>query len=177
MSVNNLFKRRQQKLGMSPGQLIYLGEERSDRVEMTLMDYDETSFEENRFEQAEDLLQSWNENRTNWMNVDGLHETDILDKIGKRFNIHPLVLEDILNSDQRPKYEDYEDYIFIVVKMIVYNEKAKEIESEQVSFILGENYLITFQEKKGNVFDSVRNRIKMAKGRVRKWGVTILHMP
>jgi magnesium transporter len=99
---------------------------------------------------------------------------DIIEKIGKHFNLHPLVIEDILNIHQRPKIEDFEDHIFIVLKMLTYNKDSHEGESEQVSIILGKNFVLTFQERKRDVFDPVRNRIKNSKSLIRKYGADYL---
>ncbi len=95
-------------------------------------------------------------------------------KIGEYVGLHPLLLEDIMNTDQRPKIEDFGDYIFIILKMIYYNEKKSEIEIEQVSLILGLNFVISFQEREGDVFNSIRERIRRGKGRMRKSGADYL---
>jgi magnesium transporter len=102
-----------------------------------------------------------------WINIDGLHEVGIIEKIGKHFSIHPLILEDILHTGQRPKMEDFEDYIFLVVKMFYYDEKDDEIKMEQVSLLLGSNFVISFQEREGDIFDPIRERIRNHKGRIR----------
>jgi len=109
-----------------------------------------------------------------WINVDGLHEIDVIEKIGVHFGIHPLVLEDILNTGQRTKAEDFENYIYIVLKMLVFDETVDHITAEQVSLILGPHFLISFQEKEGDVFDFVRERIRKARGRIRKSGCDYL---
>jgi magnesium transporter len=105
-----------------------------------------------------------------WINIDGVHQADIIEKIGKQFDIHPLILEDIMNTEQRPKIEDFEKYLFIVLKMLYTNNKNGEIQSEQVSLVVGPNYVISFQEKEGDVFDPIRERIRTGKGRVRRMG-------
>jgi len=99
---------------------------------------------------------------------------DIIEKMGNHFNIHPLVLEDILNTGQRPKMEDFVDYIFVVLKMLYYDEKENEVRAEQVSVILGSNYVISFQETEGDVFDPIRERIRNDRGRIRKMGADYL---
>ncbi len=98
-----------------------------------------------------------------WINVDGLHDLDIIDKIGRHFGIHPLTLEDIVNTGHRPKAEDFEDYEYIVLKMLTYDEDQNHITAEQVSFILGPRYLISFQETEGDVFNFVRERHSQGK--------------
>ena len=109
-----------------------------------------------------------------WINVDGLHEVDIIEKTGAYFGIHPLVLEDILHTGQRPKTEDFGDYIFTVVKMLFYDVQKEEIVAEQMSMILGPRYVISFQETQGDVFDPNRERIRNGKGRIRKAGADYL---
>ncbi|MCJ7693106.1 MAG: magnesium/cobalt transporter CorA, partial [Sedimentisphaerales bacterium] len=103
-----------------------------------------------------------------WINIDGLHDIQVIEKIGKNFDFHPLILEDILNTGQRPKFEDFENYIFIVLKMLTYDDDEETIKSEQVSMILGHNFVISFQEIQGDVFENIRERIRTAKGRIRK---------
>jgi magnesium transporter len=105
-----------------------------------------------------------------WINVDGLHQVEILEKLGEYYGFHPLMLEDILNTDQRPKMEDYGKYIYIVLKMLSYMDNSNEIVTEQISLILGPNFVISFQEKKGTVFNPIRERIRNDKGRIRKMG-------
>jgi magnesium transporter len=108
------------------------------------------------------------------MNVDGLHQVEILEKLGECYGLHPLVLEDILNTDQRPKMEDYGEYIYIVLKALDYNDKSNEIETEQISLILGSNFVFSFQEREGDTFDPIRERIRNGKGRIRSMGADYL---
>jgi magnesium transporter len=109
-----------------------------------------------------------------WINVDGVHKLDYIENIGKLLKIHPLVLEDIMHTGQRPKMEDFEDYLFVVLKMFQYDEKENVTKTEQVSLILSSNYLISFQEEEGDVFDLIRERIRTDRGRIRKMGVDYL---
>ena len=102
--------------------------------------------------------------------MDGLHDTKIIENLGAHFGFHSLVLEDIVNTAQRPKMEDFDKYLFVVIKMLTYDEKKDEINSEQVSFLLGENYVISFQEREGDIFDPIRERLRNAKGRIRRMG-------
>jgi magnesium transporter len=110
-----------------------------------------------------------------WINVEGLHQVEILEKLGECYGFHPLVLEDILNTDQRPKMEDYGDYLYVVLKMLSLQGQKNEIVTEQVSILLGSNFVISFQEGgEGDVFNSIRDRIKNGKGRIRKMGADYL---
>ncbi len=106
----------------------------------------------------------------NWLNFDGSHEIDHLVEIGKQLNIHPLVLEDILNTNQRPKVEDYDEYLFIELNMLSWNPEFSRVDAEQISFLLGGNYLVTFQEHEQDVFEPVRKRIRESKSRLTKGG-------
>lgn len=109
-----------------------------------------------------------------WVNICGIHDKEKIEKVGEEFGLHPLVVEDILTTNQRPKIEEFDDYLLIVLKMIYWEEGADDITSEHVSIILGDNYVISFQMREGDVFDSVRERIKTGKGRIRKMGADYL---
>lgn len=157
-----------QNIGAPPGTLFYNGEERTDVVKITLIEYNETEYFEKDFFDLSECMHHVKPNMVKWINVDGIHNTQIIEQIGKHYNIHPLTLEDIVHIDQRPKFEDYEHYVFAVMKMISYTH---EVSSEQLSIILLENTVISFQEPHGgDAFDIIRNRLRQAKGRVRKLG-------
>lgn len=163
-------KKRSAKIGMSPGSLVYVGEERVEKVKITVIDYDEKQYRKKTVERIEETFPFRDSPTVTWINIDGLHEVSILEAISQHFNIHPLVVEDILSTHQRPKIEIFDDYIFIILKMIRYDQKEEEIIMEQVSLILGKNFVITFQETEGDVFDPLRMRIENGKGRARKSG-------
>ncbi len=163
-------KKRSSKAGLPPGTLVYVGEKKVETVRITFIDYDEQSFEEKQVTKIEECLKLKDTPTVSWINIDGLHDIELLEKLGKGFELHPLVLEDILSTGQRPKFEDYEKYIFIVLKMLSFSEENQSIEVEQVSLILGPNYVISFQERIGDVFENIRDRIRNAKGRIRKMG-------
>jgi magnesium transporter len=112
--------------------------------------------------------------RITWINIDGLQKISIIERIGNHFNLHPLVLEDIANTGQRPKMEDYTEYLFLVLKMLQYSEEDNEIKGEQVSLILGSDWVVSFQETEGDVFDLIRERIRTDNGRIRKMGADYL---
>jgi magnesium transporter len=170
-----LIKKRSKKSGLPPGTLVHIGERITEKVRITILDYDESQFEEKEAKTIEECFQFKDKPTTTWINIEGVHEIDIIEKIGKHFDLHPLLLEDIANTEQRPKMEDYGEYVFIVLKMLSYDENATEIKAEQVSVILGANFVISFQEGvKGDVFDSVRERIRSGKGRIRKMGADYL---
>ena len=165
-----VIKKRSSKAGLPPGTLVHVGEKKVESVKITFIDYDEQSFQEKQVPSIEECLTLKDTPTVSWINIDGLHDIDLLEKLGKGFELHPLILEDILSTGQRPKFEDYEKYIFIVLKMLSLSEENQSVEVEQVSLILGPNYVISFQERIGDVFENIRDRIRNAKGRVRKMG-------
>lgn len=158
-----------EKIGKPPGTLMHVGAHRGEEVRITAIDYSEKTHEQFEITEIEDCLKRAGNKETNtWINIDGLHDVEVIRKFGEAFKIDPLVLEDILNTEQRPKAEDHLDYFFIVARMLIFNEKTDRHEVEQVSIILGENYLLTFQERPGDVLDPVRQRLKNGTGRLRR---------
>ncbi|MFC1562973.1 magnesium/cobalt transporter CorA, partial [candidate division KSB1 bacterium] len=127
------------------------------------------NFQKRELESVEEVFPFKETPTVTWLNIDGLHEVEVLERIGKYYDIHPLVMEDILNTQQRPKIEIFDDYIFAVMKVITHDEESNH-NIEQLSFFLGENYVITFQESEGDIFDPVRERIEKSKGRIRRYG-------
>ena len=163
-------KKTSKKAGLSPGTLIHIGEKKVETAKFSIINYDQEQLQEKVLATIDESFPYKDTPPVTWINIDGLHNIDIIEKIGHHFNIHPLTLEDIINTEQRPKTEDYDDYVFIVFKMLFYDDTNTHITSEQVSLILGPNYLISFQEKEGDVFNFIRERIRKAKGRIRKSG-------
>ncbi|MGQ9672469.1 MAG: magnesium/cobalt transporter CorA [Candidatus Aminicenantales bacterium] len=162
--------RRSRKTGLPPGSLIHIGERKTERTRIAIIDYDEKNFEEKEAKTVEECFPFKDTATVTWINVDGVHDSDIIGKMGEHFGVHSLILEDIMNTAQRPKMEDMGDYIFIVVRMISFEAKKKWVLSEQVSLIVGSNFVISFQEGEGDVFDPIRERIRSDKGRLRKMG-------
>ncbi|NYT17540.1 MAG: magnesium/cobalt transporter CorA [Methanomicrobiales archaeon] len=158
------------KAGMPPGTLHTDGEPRTGPVRITVMDYDAEHVEERKVGAIEECFPYRDTETVTWINIDGLANTEVIEKIGRHFSIHPLILEDLLNTDQRPKMEDLEDYLYLNLKMLMLPEGSREIRVEHVSLIVGKNYLLSFQEDIGDVFDPVRERIRKEGGRVRKSG-------
>ncbi|MFZ2146723.1 MAG: magnesium/cobalt transporter CorA [Sedimentisphaerales bacterium] len=161
-------KKRSSKAGLPPGTLVHVGEKKAESVRITFIDYDEQSFQEKQVTKIEECLKLKDTPTVSWINIDGIHDIELIEKLGRGFELHPLLLEDILSTGQRPKFEDYEKYIFIVLKMLSYNDVSQSVEAEQVSLVLGPNYVLSFQERIGDVFENIRDRIRNAKGRVRK---------
>jgi len=166
--MSRLIKNISKKIGLSPGNLTFVGKKKVEKIKISILDYDSTNFSEKEAKRIEECFPFKETPTITWLNIDGLHDIDLIDKIGKHYEIHPLVLEDILNTGQRPKIEVFDDYIFITIKMLTFDEKEFKIVSEQISLILGKNFVISFQEKTGDILDPVRERIRKGKGRIRK---------
>ncbi|MBI1986925.1 MAG: magnesium/cobalt transporter CorA [Nitrospinae bacterium] len=170
-----LTKKRSKKAGLPPGTLVHIGEKKAEEVKITIMGYNDGHFEEKEIKTIQESRLSKDKSTITWVNVEGIHQVGIVEEVGNYFGLHPLVLEDILNTDQRPKIDDYDKYIYIVLKMIYFNGKCGEIVTEQISLILGSNFVISFQEgKEGDVFDPIRERIRNGKGRIRTMGADYL---
>ena len=156
--------------GEAPGLLKLSQDSPKEPPVITLIEYGPDCLEERKDVECDELLVHLNNELVTWINIDGLGDLSVLRILGERFNLHPLALEDVLDTSQRPKVEQYDDYLFIVAKMI-YFDKNKEIGAEQVSMFLGNTFLITLQEEADfDVFEPVRARIRSGKGRIRKAG-------
>jgi magnesium transporter len=166
--MNKVIKKMSKKVAQPPGTLIHVGEQKAESVTLNLIRYSKDIFEEKKMEAPDEFLLEKDFKGVCWVDISGIHDIPTIETIGSTFNIHALVQEDILNTHQRPKFENYEDYHFVVLKMLQYDTEAKEIMSEQVSFVLGPNFLLTFQEQEGDVFNPVRERLQKALGRIRK---------
>jgi magnesium transporter len=159
---------------MPPGSLVHIGEKKDERIRITVCEYDDQHFQEKELETLEECFRFREEPTVTWVHVDGVHRVETLEKVGSCFQLHPLVLEDILNTDQRPKMEDYGQDLFIVLKMLNYDEKTAQIAAEQISLVLRSHSVISFQERGGGVFASLQERIRNGKGRLRKMGADYL---
>jgi magnesium transporter len=168
-------KRRAKKVGLPAESLVYTGEKSRGKVDITIMDYDEQTFEERVVQTADQCFPYRDKPTATWVNVDGVHDPVMLEKMGECFGLHRLVTEDIMSVVQRPKVEDFGDYLFIVLKMLTYDDTAGRVIPEQVSLVVGRNYLLSFQEGiKGDVFHLVRDHLRTGRGRSRKMGVDYL---
>jgi len=154
--MRRLITKRSQKAGLPPGTLVHIGKRKAEK--------------EKEAKTIEECFPFKDKPTVTWINIDGIHQVDIIEKLGSYFGLHPLLLEDILNTEQRPKMEDFGDYIFFVLKMLYLGDDKEDMEAEQVSLILGSNFVISFQEREGDVFAPVRDRIRKHKGRIRKAG-------
>ena len=158
------------KAGLPPGTLVHVGEKRTEKGIISLMDYSENRVEEKNDLTVEECLPFKMLPTVTWVNVTGIHELHIVEAFGKAFDIHPLVLEDIVHTGQRPKMEDLGERLYVVLKMLKHEQDEDDFEAEQISLIIGSNFVLSFQEEGGDVFHSVRERIRKGKGRIRKAG-------
>jgi magnesium transporter len=172
--MSKFIKKRSKKAGLPPGTLVHIGEEKGERTKITVFEFDELSFQEREPENLGECFLFKKEPTVTWVNVHGVHEVEILEKFGSCFGLHPLVMEDILNTDQRPKIENYGEDLFIVLKMLSYDEKKGEISAEQVSLVLRSNAVLSFTEKEKGAFTPIQERLRSGKGRLRKMGADYL---
>lgn len=170
-----MFGTKGSTIGLAPGTLVHVGEKKAERVVIRVISYNNLEFFESELQNVEECLAFKEKAGQNvWINVDGLDRIEIIEKLGEYFEIHPLTLEDVLNTGQRPKMEDYESYIYTVLKMMLLDSENEKIVIDQVSIILGPNYILSFQEREGDVFDPIRERLRNPNSRLRKAGVDYL---
>ena len=163
-----LIRRSQQKIGLAPGTAVYLGEPSDEPLRITLFDYDEDRVTERVLDDLREAFPFRGSPSVSWINVDGLHDVASIEAIAGHFGLHPLVVEDVVHTGQRPKAEDYEDTLFIVLRMLSYNEQEDWVDDEQVSLVLGPGWVLSFQQRAGDVFEGVRERIRSNRGRIRR---------
>jgi magnesium transporter len=167
-------KRRSAKTGLPPGSLVHVGERKIEHSSITLLEYGPDKLEERQFDTIAASRDFTPTQPILWLNVYGLHEPEVMAEIGRRFNLHPLVLEDILNTDQRPKLDEYENYLFVVARFFDYDDKTMTVSSEQVSMVVGHRFVLTFQEKPTGNFNPVRDRLRLDRGPIRRAGADYL---
>ncbi|MBL3592178.1 MAG: magnesium/cobalt transporter CorA [Synergistaceae bacterium] len=163
-------KGRRESLGSPPGSLIHVGERKTEEVVLSYFRYGPDHFEEGQVTSPAELPEGTIGDGVLWINVDGLHDPSVMDFLGERFGIHSLTLEDILNTTQRPKMEDQGEHLFLVLKMVDIDASSGALMTEQVSLVIGRGFLLSFQERPGDVFSSLRERLRGGAGRLRKTG-------
>lgn len=164
-------KRASKKAGLPPGTLIHTGEKKVGGVVIRVMQYDENKCEKRNVSTIEECFPLKEPPTVTWIDIDGVHEVGVIKEIGEKFDLHPLVLEDIATTEQRPKLDDFEDHIFIIQKVLTYDHVKSQLRMEQVSLVLGPNSVISFQENsEEDMFCTVRERIEKGKGRIRRTG-------
>ena len=167
-------KKRSAKTGLPPGSLVHIGQRRTEKVTMTRIGYDAGHFTEGALESLSGTLPAPDRPDVTWIHIDGLHDVSILETVGTVFGLHPLTLEDILNTEQRPKIEDHGEYLYIVLRSFSESLGGETLVPEQISIVLGPNWLISLQEKPGGLFDPIRVSLREGRGRLRKGGADYL---
>ncbi|NND71422.1 MAG: magnesium/cobalt transporter CorA [Rhodothermales bacterium] len=166
--------RPRKKPGTAPGTIVFIGDVSEEPVAISSFNYDVDKISESRHGTIDEALAIRKTGRKTWINIDGLNDGQVLAKVGADLDLHPLVLEDIASLNQRPKVEIYQDYIYVVLRMITSSTSGASLSSEQVSLVIGPDYLISFQERPGDVFDPVRGRLRQGNNRIRKFGTDYL---
>ncbi|PLX03973.1 MAG: magnesium and cobalt transport protein CorA [Marinilabiliales bacterium] len=164
------FKKRHQALGQVPGSLIFIGEKKMDVSRIRLIQYNQDELIENELSSVDEVQVQNEGGKVSWINIDGIQDLDLIKKAGKLFAFHPLMMEDLVSTAQRPKMEDFDDNVFVSMKMLTIDNKSKTVATEQIGLVLMERILITFQEQVGDVFEPVRDRIRKSKGKIRNSG-------
>lgn len=169
-------RKRHRKPGLSPGELT--GFDHSDSKEFAaiyLIKFNATDIQESTVASVKEMIVPTSKSEhVYWYNIDGINNPNQLEEIELKYKLHALLMEDVASAEQRPKLDDYGDYIFLTVKMIHYDEKSSELNSEQVSFVIAPNVILSFQERKGDVFDPNRERLRQSRGKMRKMGADYL---
>jgi len=168
--VGRLVRPIHRKPGTAPGTLIHTGLRRVDRVRISFMDYDADGLREREVESVERCFPLRDLPTTSWIDVVGLHDVEVVGRLGEHFGLHPLVQEDVVHVGQRPKVEEYDGHLYVVLRMLSFDAESGQVRDEQLSLVLGERYVVSFQEVPGDVFDPVRERIRAGKGRLRSRG-------
>jgi magnesium transporter len=172
--VSNPRRTRADKVGLSPGTLVQFGEGETKPTHISLVVYDESGCEESELSRIEEAFPLKAEPAVTWIDIDGLSSIPTIEALGESFGFHPLVLEDVVTTGQRPKMEEHEGYLYLVLRMVRFQSPAGEIDDEQLSLFLGPRWVVSIQEREGDVFDPVRERIRGGKGRIRKMGAGYL---
>lgn len=159
-----------EKTGLSPGSLVHVGEVFDNDTIITLINYDRDTLEQKVITRVEEMLPYRDLPSTTWVNIDGLRDVDLIRQIGQKFKIHTLVQEDILHTHQRSKFEDFDSYLFMVIKNLTLGLGEFAIDYEQISILVFENFIFTFKEKPTLLFDPIKLRIQNSKGRIRNFG-------
>ncbi len=156
-----------QKIGLPPGSLVFVGKQRTKKITVSVIDYDDQRMEEVTLGEVNECTTYLDRSSVTWFNFDGIHDAEVIHKVGELFGLHELMLEDIMNTKHRPKLEEFEGCLFLTMKMLSLNPKQHKIDIEQVSIVLGERWVLSFQERPGDIFEPIRERIRKEKGRVR----------
>lgn len=148
------------KAGQAPGTLLYVGDRLADQTSATYIQYDPHAYQEEPLEVGKVDKPSEKNAKVSWIKLQGLEDVKLVQEIGEHFGLHPLVLEDVLNTEQRPKIDIYPDYVFIVARLVSWDKEEQTVESEQLSIVLGKNWVLTFQEKTSEAFNEIQEGLQ-----------------
>ncbi len=166
--------KRSRKTGLPPGSLVHIGLERAEKTRITILDYDAEHVEEREIHAVEELAPYVGKPSVTWIDVAGIHEPKVIEQIGCQFQIHPLLMEDIMNTTQRPKIDDLGKYICLILKILSFDETTMELRIEQLSIVFSDDFVLSFQESESGIFKPLRDRIRNSLGRIRKMGTDYL---
>lgn len=169
-TVARFYKKRDENRGLAPGSLVFIGDKKTEELRVRSFEYDEQTLKEQTLDEIARVRDLGDPQHVTWINVDGLHDVEAIREAGDIFGLHPLLLEDVLNTGQRPKLEEFDDTLFMVVKMLRYDDASGMVLAEQLSIVVGPRFVLTFQEQPGDVFEPVRERLRNRKGRIRSAG-------
>ncbi len=167
-------KSKKELIGISPDDILFKGEQKVEKTRLRLMDYNPEELRESELNSVDEIINSLNENNTSWINIDGLHDTNVMKEISVHFSIENYIIAEVLETHKRPKIHDYDDYIMLSTKMLQFNAETEKIFSENLSIIFNNNTLISFQERVGDFFNPVRERIRKNRKRIRNSGTDYL---
>jgi len=173
-TVTSLFRSPAKEIGLPPGALVYVGEQKISEPSFSYLDYTDDKFEHRQGVSFDDCLKLRTSDTVSWINLDGLHDTRLLERFGHEFKLHSLLLEDILNTGHPPKFEEFDNAALVILKMLSYDEQADLLDAEQISLVLTADNVLTFQERPGDIFNSVRERLQRKSGRIRQRGADYL---
>jgi magnesium transporter len=164
-------RKRAKKAGQPPGTAVYMGRKKATETKITVLTYSEHDFHESEGKTLSDCLPPQKESGVTWVHIDGLKDVAVIQELAKKYNLHPLTVEDILNVDQRPKVEEFEGYAYITLKMLAWHAKRNVFSTEQISFVVGNDFLLSFQESAGEHFKQIRERLRgVSNQRMRQQG-------
>jgi len=169
-----LLNKSKKEIGISPDQLLFRGEKKVNEILLRIIDFDPNNLKEETIKSISDSVKYQGKDTVTWLNIDGLHSTEIMETIASEFNFDRLILADVMNTQARSTLKEYDNCIFVSVKMLQQDLDSKIINAENLSLIITESFLISFQETKGDVFEPVRERIRKQKRRIRNGGTDYL---
>ncbi|RKU27386.1 magnesium and cobalt transport protein CorA [Candidatus Poribacteria bacterium] len=172
--LSQFSSRYSKKVGLPPGSLVYVGEEREEPIQVNLIDYNDSQFQEYTVESVEECETFNNEDMVTWINIRGLHNPDFISSIGEHIGINSMVLEDVMNPTQLPKIEIFDDYIYILLRTLHFNSDTSVVSDEPVNLIIGQNYVVMIHESGEELFKPIYDRIIMNQGRIRKMNSSYL---